>query len=508
MSMRTLPASPDRTGVFTWRRIVARLVDGIWQIPVGIVVWYVTVQLTDLPWRWGLVATAVAVSCIQIVGETFLVWGLGTTPGKAAVGLRVCEEETGELPGFRAALLRAMKVVTWGMGFWLGPLALALATGSFWRLSTARSMPWERGGEGTAIRAMPSSAGRQLTAWVVGGSMMLLASMGPLLMLTGTASTSATLSQDLRRSISGQWLWLNQLSGSLVTLDSRWRLVNERINFPRGYYEVKFAFGEGDANVVKLSVEWKRPSQSLCINGELDLQEMGFVVIQTGNFHDERKQTRCKVYGGSVHGDTVVFGKVDTFLKGKAGSAVYKVFSSTAQTSSYATEAVESLAARLLNEAGPFEDGNGNLDRYFWRNGLTGEVAQLPGDWMLHETVVAEGDYVTYTFNRWSGVGANYQTKDLAYVGGLAKNSSVELEDALQREIDKLTTDKQQVSKELLPGGDIRYTLHGNGRKTRMIVRGGKRYTWILIWEYVEASTAAGDLEQHALLSRILPTLL
>ncbi|WP_415760841.1 hypothetical protein [Pseudomonas sp. LT1P18] len=339
--------------------------------------------------------------------------------------------------------------------------------------------------------------------------MLLLASMGPLLMLTGTASTSATLSQDLRRSISGQWLWMNQLSGSLVTLDSRWRLVHESINLPRGHCEAKFAFGEGDANVVKLSVAWKRPPPplSLCIPGELDLQEMGFVVIQTGDFHDERTQTRCEVHGGGVIADTVVFGKVDTFLKGKAGSVVYKVFSSSAQTSGYATEAVEGLAARLLDEAGPFEDGNGNLDRYSWRNGLTGEVAQLPGDWMLNDMIVAEGDYVTYTFYRWSGAGKDFQTKDVAFLGGLEKNSPVKLEDVIQQLLDKRSTGKQQLSKELLPGGDIHYKLQGDGQEANMIVRDGKRYSWILVWTSIEAGAAPGSLEQHALLSRILPTL-
>ncbi|WP_137805887.1 RDD family protein [Pseudomonas sp. G(2018)] len=508
MSAGTSPTTPDTAGVLTWRRVVARLLDSVWQVPAGIVVWYVTVQLTDLHWRWGFVTAAVAVSCVQIVGETFLVWGLGTTPGKVVVGLRVCEVQTGEAPGFRAALLRAMKVVTWGMGFWLGPLALGCAVGTFWRLSTARAVSWERGGESTAIRTMPSAVSRQLTVWVAGISIMLLANMGPLLMLSGTASTSATLSQDLRRNISGQWIWLNQLSGSQLTLDSRWRLVHERMNLDLGYYDAKFAFGEGDANMVRLSVQWKRlPPTSLCINGEVDLQEMGFVVIQTGNFYDKKNQTQCTVHGG-ISADSVIFGKVDISLKGKAGSVVYKVFSSSAQTSSYATEAVEGLAARLVNETGPFEDGNGKLNMHFWRNGLTGEIAQLPGDWMLHEMNVSEGDFVTYTFYRLTGdLFTGLDKKDIAYVAGLAKNSSVELEYVVQQVFARLTTNKRRLSKELLPGGDIHYKLLADGQEGSIIVRSGKRYSWLLVWANSESRTALGSLEQHAFLSRIVPTL-
>jgi uncharacterized RDD family membrane protein YckC len=507
MSAEASPGKAGVTDVAAWRRVVARLLDALWQVPAGILVWGVAAQLSGLHWSWLLVVTALAVSCVQILGETLLIWGLATTPGKAIMGLQVVDPETNNPPDFRIALLRAMKVTAWGMAFWLGPFTLAVVAIGLWRLSTGGKTPWERGGESTVVRAISSGVGRHLAAWLTGISIAFLACIGPLLMLTGEASTSTELSQDLRRSISGQWLWLHPLTGNTLTLDARWRLVNEYRSFRTARYEATFAYGEGTGNRVKLEVEWNSLwNGSLCSYGEFDLESIGLVIVETGRSDDEATRVACTVRGAGIIADAIVFGQARALRKGESSSVYRVLFTHTGDQASV-SETVEGLANQLIAEAGLVESAGGILSRHFWRNGLTGKVAELPGNWELDRMSVTGGEIVSYIFVRRS---KQYRQadKDGVLISGLPKANAPEFETAIQVGIKKLGDGDAQKIMGPTAEGDSLYTLHDKGVEGRVIVRNGKHHFWFLMWFNTESGTPPGSLEQHELLSRLLPTLL
>lgn len=494
------------THVAAWRRIVARLLDAVWQLPAGALACYVAAQLAALSWLWLIVVAALATSCVQAIGETLLVWGLATTPGKAATGLQVVDPQSDGLPTFRMALLRALKVSAWGLAFWLGPLAVGAAAIGLWRLSSGRRMPWERGGESTVVCLKPCPARRHFAAWSTSAILMVIASTGPLLMLIGPAASSAQLSQELRRSISGNWLWLNPLTGKTFTLDARWRLVNEDLHIRSKLNEAVFALDEGTTNLVKLDVSWGGLGNlALCSHGQFDLEGLGLVVMETGAFQDQATHAACTLQAGGIRSGEVVFGLFRALRKANSGVSHSVLLTHTGEKASVRRD-VENLANQLMADAGSVESSNGALPRYFWRNGLTGKVAELPSGWVLAETTISEGDVVGYIFVRDSqrfGIAH----KDSVLITGLPLSDQPEFEAKLQKELARIGDGIAPLQPALTSGGGTLYTFKENGVEGRIAFRKGRYNFWLLIWANNESATPPGNLEEHPVLNRLIPTL-
>lgn len=334
---------------------------------------------------------------------------------------------------------------------------------------------------------------------------MVIASTGPLLMLIGSAS-SAQVSQDLRRSISGNWLWLNPLTGKTFTLDARWRLVNEDMDIKSRHYEAVFALDEGTANLVKLDVEWAGlVTYSLCSHGQVDLEGMGLVVMETGGFKDKATRTACTVRGGGVRSGEVVFGLVRALRKDDSPVIHSVLFTHTGDQTAV-TRDVETLADQLMADVGSVESSGGVLRSYFWRNGLTGTVAELPGTWLLDETSISEGEVVSYIFVRES-TRYGLSHKDAALVTGFPLPEHPDVEAAVQKELANVGDGNAPLKQELTPQGEPLYTFRDKGVEGHFILRKGKRNFWLLLWINNESGTAPGNLEEHELLSKLAATL-
>jgi len=506
MNPVTSRSATDKADVAAWRRIIARSVDTLWQIPAGLLVWVVTALLTGLNWPWLTIVTALAVSFVQVLGETLLVWGFTTTPGKAMLGLQLVELETNDPPAFRIALLRALKVSTWGMAFWLGPFALVAATTALWRLSTGRKTSWERGGECTAIRAKSFSVYRHVAVWLSSLSIVLLACIAPLLILAGQVSMTTELSQHLRRSISGEWLWLDPLTGNSLSLDSKWRLVSDQMSLNSSRYEVVFAFDEGTENQVKLIVGWdEKYNGPLCVMNESSIQNMDFVILKKGIVADGAMHDSCTVEGAGIKANSVVFGQARAVRKHRTSLTYQVAFKYNAAQDTIRGN-IEGLADELMIEADSVEVEDGKLNRYFWLNELTGKTAVLPGNWQLDQKTVNEGGAVSYTFIKLSELIAIAEKKDAVVISGLPKPQLYGISSALQEDLEQKIFSDQSWEKE--PTSlEPRYTINYKGRKGRAIIRDGKRHLWLLLWINNESATPPGTMEEHELLGRLLPTL-
>lgn len=498
-----LAAVTDGGPVAPWRRLLARLVDGLWQGVAGVAAWYVVGHLGELDWRWALVAAAAAAASSQVAGESLLLWALATTPGKALAGLRVTAAD-GAPPGFRTAVLRALKVTTFGAGFWLGPLALGAAAATVWRLLRGRPLAWERGGEHTVVRVQPSGWRRQAAACLTSGCIALFASAGPLLLLSGATPTSTALSQDLRRSITGQWLWLHPFSGRTLTLDAGWRLVHESAMMEQGFYDVSFARSDDSAQQVRLSMNWVRGASGLCLDGEFDLQDAGFVVIRSGEpGTDGDARGECSVRGGRLDGNRIVYGEVHVL---RTAGAVYKVFHSYADGSAAGRVASARMAAWLLAETRGIALEDNRLVRHYWRNDLTGELAALPGDWMLDERSISPDSVITYTFIRWPGGMGAPAAKDAVFLAGVPKRSSADVESAIRELVRRGGADGKLV-RESSPTGEESYLVQGAKTAARITLRSGRSYVWVMAWANNESGAPPGSAGEHALLKHLLTTL-
>lgn len=140
------------------RRLLARVLD---ESLFGLPGWVVPVLTTGLePWlRLLLMALAINACCILL--EALCLSQLGTTPGKALMGLHLRYaywERTGR-PGFGQALLRAVQVWALGRGLGIGPLAFVCGALAWRRADRGEEQPWDDAWQYTADeRARPAAA--------------------------------------------------------------------------------------------------------------------------------------------------------------------------------------------------------------------------------------------------------------------------------------------------------------------------------------------------------------
>jgi uncharacterized RDD family membrane protein YckC len=180
-----------------WRRFFARQMDltlamGLFVaagIPLGIAdVWTVMLH----PW-W----LPVAVLGGWIVLEALLLATVGTTPGRALLGIRVFAEGDTK-PGFGAALKRSALVFVAGAGMGLPLnylLPLAQWMFAFWNFQKFGQTLWDKSC-GTRV------ASRQLTGWHAGGIAAVIAGVvGFQFWLVLTAPLPVRLSEEDRKAV-------------------------------------------------------------------------------------------------------------------------------------------------------------------------------------------------------------------------------------------------------------------------------------------------------------------
>lgn len=487
------------------KRVAARLLDGLWQLPIAVYVVYAMHELAGLQLSWALVSAALVVCIIQAAGEAILVWTFGTTPGQALVGLQVLSVETARAPSFRASMLRALKVTIVGMALWVVPLTVAACGWLYWRARTGHALPWERGGDATKI--VPYQSGRRQVAaiWLLAFGLPLLVALWslPYLGAMQYSHLATPVANDVRRSVTGKWTWLHPLSGKSISLDSRWRLLHESVWVRQGNLNATFAFGEGKDNLVRLSVEWRRHRPgSPCIAGELDMVEAGQVVISA----QENADATCAIHGGAITATGVVQSHSRSGGLGTKNSS-YRVFRTFNQAQVAAEAEVNALAEWLNEQVASVRLGQDGIETHYWRNELSGVVAAVPGAWALDEVNVGAGPHVTYTFVRWPGKAGPPSRKDAVFVSGFSRSAQAEVDVALQEVLSGMSSNGGKVTRRVLDASDTLYEVVGDAHAGRLLTKFGAHSIWVLAWSNNESGTPPGSAEDHELLKRLLRTL-
>lgn len=122
----------------TGRRILATLVDGLLFGAVGVAMAYffgtITVHDTfGLEAQLGGVAWLVFSALIAIY-YVLMEGYLGQTLGKMALGIKVVREDTGEVPGLKAAIIRTLLRIVDGLASYLVAFIAVIVSGKRQRL--------------------------------------------------------------------------------------------------------------------------------------------------------------------------------------------------------------------------------------------------------------------------------------------------------------------------------------------------------------------------------------
>jgi uncharacterized RDD family membrane protein YckC len=501
---RPLASTPSTLLV---RRMLARALDALWQLPFGVWLWYALDASANLHIGWSLLSAALGVSCVQAVGEAILIWTFGTTPGKALAKLKVRSQEGAASLTFQAALLRSLKVVTWAMAFWMLPLTLLSSAWTIVQIRRGRPVAWERGGEATRVESESSGFKTVVAAWMVAASIPFLAGLWPALQLARStvSQLESPLSRDVSRGIAGQWLWLHPGSGETLQLDSQWRLVSESFRLDRGQFHATFAHGKGFENVVKVNLNLRpliagRP----CAVADLDFEEEQLTAIQEEETRIASRQA-CVVRGGAATAAGIRRGEATVIALD--GAALHSVVHTYGGDGASRAEVVK-LSQWFIAQVARLSIADGTLDKYYWRNELTGAVAVIPGSWALREMEVRKIGTVTYTFAKWRGRRGYLASKDSVAVIGLPKSGRIEVEEELARRFSEGIANGSQVTKRQYAAGDHGYEIvNKEGQRSRMLLRDGRRFSWFLVWANNESNDELLEPDSHQLLNALSATL-
>lgn len=208
------PRLPDAGA---WRRLLARLFDMWWQIPL--VIFVVTVSLglaipSFLPWvttpRGGQV---VAVVCIPLafVLDALMLANFGRSPGKALLGLRLVTYK-GQHLGLGAAIRRNLLMWIAGLAFTIPLLCLVTAARQGIRVARGRGASYDAGRY--RVEARPLGWWRRIG---VGGALLMLA-----LILAMLARLGNQTDEPLPEPVSAAFTWTNPETGDAVTVPPGW----------------------------------------------------------------------------------------------------------------------------------------------------------------------------------------------------------------------------------------------------------------------------------------------
>ena len=159
---RRIPFSVSGSQVQPIARYCARMIDTVCVVlllgcvlgileysNMGHLTTFIVGQLNTLFHAEGYVShsvLAILISVVEVIIESWLIAGLGVTPGKFICGIRLCSTEGSTLP-YHLALNRSITVYILGLGFGIPGLSFITAAVSYFRLRRIGSISWDRTAE-------------------------------------------------------------------------------------------------------------------------------------------------------------------------------------------------------------------------------------------------------------------------------------------------------------------------------------------------------------------------
>lgn len=492
------------TEVALWqRRVLARMLDAVWQLPLAVAAFLAIDSQDGQPGWLAWAAAAATAMLVQVCGEALLTWMFGSTPGKAATGLALIAGDGSRTPAARVLILRALKVGLWGYGGWIPPAGAAAALLNVRRLKKGAPLPWERGEARTEVARLAAGAMRVGSAWGVALCLPLLAASAWVVLTQDRDALRSTLStQALSRSISGQWTWLNLLSGTIHTLDSAWRLEQENF-YPGKSYTAVFAQGEGGDVSLTFRVYW-RPStlEPSCVLAQATVEDYTYIAT-TRTEKASAERLDCEIHGGTLAGGKPL--RKSTKASYFPASGVYFLLVSTYPIGNdEAKEQVEDLASAMSREVGRGDFERGRLKSYFWRNDITGKVASVPSTWELYSLGLA-GDASVLAFVKWGPRDGEFAGRSVLRCQPRYRGDDWRRASAAQ--FADGTWFGQFVWE---PRGDPElsyYLLDNKQVRGRAVFLEGKTCGWTVIWENAEQRDVAHRIDEHELMRSLVATL-
>jgi hypothetical protein len=492
---------------------LARLIDALWLAPSGILVWRLLSKLTEIDLGWEAAAAALTVTTLHMVAEPLLLSILGTTPGKAILGIRLGDRESDRPPSYTSALTRTLKVIAWGLGFWFVPLmALTLPLILLGARNERYTLPWDRSSDAAVLllehNRRPLRAAVLLAGATVPGVVLpLLAAM---LIIVAVSAGGIEVAHDITRSVTGRWLWMHRLSGALIPLDARWRVSNDHMSIPSARLGAVFTLGDNAANQVRLAVDWHGRRGDPCTRQQLDMQLEGFIFFKEGRTREDRPgrtaAQRCRAVGGKTTATGPVHVIVDTLSQDGVNYATTQTYADGREEEGLS---VEILAARLLEECRKAEFNSGRLNAYYWRNELSGKVARVPGDWAFIDQSINHNGATSFYFekpaSRESPGGLEY-----ANVTGFPWLVFDDVKDLHAQLVQHLSTGMHnpKITHRVVAPGQETSMIASDAATVYAWTRTGSARDWAVAWRQDPANgPVIADPAEHELLRHLLKTL-
>ncbi|RIX71198.1 RDD family protein, partial [Acidovorax cavernicola] len=332
------------------RRVLARVVDLVWLAPSAVTVWLVLRTLqADMNWLWRMACAALCLCILHLAVEPLFLSTLGATPGKALLRLRVGDAQRGQLLSYGTAFGRTLKLVVWGGGFWLLPLMfVTLPLSIAVALRGSQVLPWDRSGNGSRISLVSEWRPLRATLLLVGALIPGLCL--PVLMAVAIAialtAGGTDVADDVSRAVTGRWQWMHRLTGTMIPLDTRWRVAHDELSSERKVMHVVFSLGSGDRNQVRLEMDWGPKSfVDACLRQRVLLQAEGFLFLTDPPLHG----ATCRLAGGKPTPEGGVHAVVEV---AQTGGIDYVITSTYEDSQPDKKAAVRALAALLMAEQG------------------------------------------------------------------------------------------------------------------------------------------------------------
>lgn len=138
------PASPEDTAAHPWRRWFARIVDiSLAAFVLGFVLAALAPGLTLLD---SDILGSMVVLAAWLVAEPFVLGGLGTTPGKALMNIKLRQADGVRLLRLNQAFDRSFRVWFYGMAGGLPIVSLFTMANAYVKLDREGATPWDQRG--------------------------------------------------------------------------------------------------------------------------------------------------------------------------------------------------------------------------------------------------------------------------------------------------------------------------------------------------------------------------
>jgi uncharacterized RDD family membrane protein YckC len=366
------------------QRVGARAVDGAWLLVLflglaGLVLpaWYGRSTLT-----MGVLMLLMFVG-LHVAVETLFLTLWGRTPGKALWGLTVQSVAASRLP-LDVAAARSGLVMVQGLGLCVLPLA-AITTARTWLLLGRGPAPWDAALHTCVVAESPSR--RQVLGWSAFIALAaLFAAVGWTRGVTSLAEQGPAVghASPLLTRLTGQWLWVNKLTGRAAALPQTWRLLSESTD--RGAYVARFV--RNAAPVARMEVrhqagsvaEWKAALSEVMF----DLQERGYLIeFENRRANAQGRDGTYLIAAGA--GTPPRYAIVHQVEAGNSAWAVMVEVDLPVNDDSVNSGLTRVVDTFLSKDGVPLQVA----DAHYWLNPYSGRIVQLPAGWRVYREVTS-----------------------------------------------------------------------------------------------------------------------